>query len=90
MRSLGYPVIFDVTHSLQFPGGQGASSGGRRNSQRQWHGLPQQQGLTDSSWRCIPTLTTPPATGRKLDEVEKLLKTIKEIHEVVLPDLNAP
>jgi 2-dehydro-3-deoxyphosphooctonate aldolase (KDO 8-P synthase) len=30
MRSFGYPVIFDVTHSLQLPGGHGASSGGQR------------------------------------------------------------
>jgi 2-dehydro-3-deoxyphosphooctonate aldolase (KDO 8-P synthase) len=28
MRSLGFPVILDVTHSLQLPGGQGTSSGG--------------------------------------------------------------
>ncbi len=30
MRSFGFPVIFDVTHSLQLPGGQGSSSGGQR------------------------------------------------------------
>jgi 2-dehydro-3-deoxyphosphooctonate aldolase (KDO 8-P synthase) len=30
MRALGYPVIFDVTHSLQLPGGQGCCSGGQR------------------------------------------------------------
>jgi len=30
MRSFGFPVIFDVTHSLQLPGGQGNSSGGQR------------------------------------------------------------
>jgi 2-dehydro-3-deoxyphosphooctonate aldolase (KDO 8-P synthase) len=30
MRGLGVPVIFDVTHSLQQPGGQGSSSGGDR------------------------------------------------------------
>jgi 2-dehydro-3-deoxyphosphooctonate aldolase (KDO 8-P synthase) len=30
MRSFGYPVIFDVTHSLQLPGGQGNRSGGQR------------------------------------------------------------
>ena len=28
MRSLGYPVVFDVTHSVQLPGGQGHASGG--------------------------------------------------------------
>lgn len=30
MKSLGYPVIFDITHSVQLPGGQGDSSGGQR------------------------------------------------------------
>ena len=30
MRSFGYPVLFDVTHSLQLPGGKGSSSGGQR------------------------------------------------------------
>ncbi len=30
MRSLGVPVIFDATHSVQLPGGQGESSGGQR------------------------------------------------------------
>lgn len=30
MRSLGCPVVFDVTHSVQLPGGEGSSSGGQR------------------------------------------------------------
>ena len=30
MRASGYPVIFDATHSVQLPGGQGESSGGQR------------------------------------------------------------
>ncbi len=30
LRGLGYPVIFDATHSVQIPGGQGTSSGGQR------------------------------------------------------------
>jgi 2-dehydro-3-deoxyphosphooctonate aldolase (KDO 8-P synthase) len=30
MRSSGYPVVFDATHSVQLPGGQGESSGGQR------------------------------------------------------------
>ncbi|MDD9330569.1 MAG: 3-deoxy-8-phosphooctulonate synthase, partial [Bartonella sp.] len=30
MRSFGTPVIFDATHSVQEPGGQGSSSGGQR------------------------------------------------------------
>ena len=30
MRSTGCPVVFDATHSVQLPGGQGSSSGGQR------------------------------------------------------------
>ena len=30
MRETGAPVVFDVTHSVQLPGGQGTSSGGAR------------------------------------------------------------
>jgi 2-dehydro-3-deoxyphosphooctonate aldolase (KDO 8-P synthase) len=30
MAQTGYPVIFDATHSVQQPGGQGTSSGGDR------------------------------------------------------------
>ncbi|MDX9715486.1 MAG: 3-deoxy-8-phosphooctulonate synthase [Dissulfurispiraceae bacterium] len=29
MKEFGYPVLFDVTHSLQLPGGQGSCSGGQ-------------------------------------------------------------
>jgi len=30
MRDLGYPVVFDATHSVQLPGAAGVSSGGER------------------------------------------------------------
>jgi 2-dehydro-3-deoxyphosphooctonate aldolase (KDO 8-P synthase) len=30
LRETGCPVVFDATHSVQLPGGQGASSGGQR------------------------------------------------------------
>ena len=30
MAETGYPVVFDATHSVQQPGGQGTSSGGDR------------------------------------------------------------
>lgn len=31
MRAMGYPVIFDATHSVQLPGGAGTASGGQRD-----------------------------------------------------------
>ncbi|HLO26875.1 MAG TPA: 3-deoxy-8-phosphooctulonate synthase, partial [Geobacteraceae bacterium] len=30
MRGFGFPVVFDATHSVQLPGGQGGTSGGQR------------------------------------------------------------
>jgi len=30
MKEMGFPVVFDVTHSLQMPGGRSDSAGGRR------------------------------------------------------------
>jgi 2-dehydro-3-deoxyphosphooctonate aldolase (KDO 8-P synthase) len=30
MKNFGFPVVFDATHSVQLPGGQGARSGGQR------------------------------------------------------------
>ena len=30
MKKLGYPVVFDATHSVQKPGGLGGASGGNR------------------------------------------------------------
>ena len=30
MRQFGYPVVFDATHSVQLPGGEGSQSGGQR------------------------------------------------------------
>ena len=30
LRETGAPVVFDATHSVQLPGGQGATSGGQR------------------------------------------------------------
>jgi 2-dehydro-3-deoxyphosphooctonate aldolase (KDO 8-P synthase) len=29
MQKMGYPVVYDVTHSVQLPGGQGHASGGQ-------------------------------------------------------------
>jgi 2-dehydro-3-deoxyphosphooctonate aldolase (KDO 8-P synthase) len=34
MKEFGYPVVFDATHSVQKPGGNGTSTGGNRNHAR--------------------------------------------------------
>jgi 2-dehydro-3-deoxyphosphooctonate aldolase (KDO 8-P synthase) len=30
MQGFGFPVVFDATHAVQLPGGQGVSSGGQK------------------------------------------------------------
>lgn len=54
MRSFGYPVLFDVTHSVQLPGGAGNASGGQSEfipyiARALWR-----QGSMGSLWRSIP------------------------------------
>ena len=56
MRETGAPVVFDATHSVQLPGGQGTSSGGQREfvpvlAARRGRGGHRRA----SSWRPIPT-----------------------------------
>jgi len=45
MKSLGVPVLFDVTHSLQIPGGQGNAASGRREQVRELALAGMSQGL---------------------------------------------
>ena len=45
MKSLSYPVIFDVTHALQMPGGRSDSAGGRRQQVVQLGKAGMSQGL---------------------------------------------
>ena len=53
MRATGCPVVFDATHSVQLPGGQGTSSGGQREfvplARRRWRSA-----WRDCSWRPTP------------------------------------
>jgi 2-dehydro-3-deoxyphosphooctonate aldolase (KDO 8-P synthase) len=86
MRSLGYPVVLDVTHSLQLPGGRGDSSGGNREFIAplaragvafgvdalfmEVHDTPE-MALSDG------------ANSFRLDELEGLLRQIKEIGRIV-------
>src|SRR5213594_2570888 len=86
MRELGYPVVFDATHSLQHPGGLGKASGGERRfipalAQAgtavgidalfmEIHEDPD-QALSDGS-NSLP-----------LSELEKLLKVVKKIDKTV-------
>ena len=64
MREMGYPVIFDATHSVQLPGGMGTASGGQNDMVPHLREQPLQSELTASSWKCTVSLNLPNATVR--------------------------
>ena len=86
MRSFGYPVIFDVTHSLQLPGGQGASSGGQREFAEPLARAAVAVGVDGLFFEVHPEPEKALCDGPnmiKLDSFLNLLKTIKTLHGIV-------
>ncbi|HMK60571.1 MAG TPA: 3-deoxy-8-phosphooctulonate synthase [Dissulfurispiraceae bacterium] len=85
MRSFGYPVIFDVTHSLQLPGGQGGCSGGQREYAAPLARAAAAAGVDGFFMEVHPDPDKAKCDGPNmiaLDEVEKLLVEIKKISEL--------
>jgi len=86
MRSFGYPVIFDVTHSLQLPGGQGSCSGGQREFAEPLARAAVAVGIDGLFMEVHPEPDKALCDGPnmiKLDEVEGLLNTIKAIDDLL-------
>ena len=86
MRSFGYPVIFDVTHSLQLPGGQGSSSGGQREFAEPLARAAVAVGVDGLFFEVHPEPEKALCDGPnmiKLDDLEKILSTIKAIYELL-------
>ncbi len=86
MRSFGYPVIFDVTHSLQLPGGQGSSSGGQREFSEPLARAAVAVGVEGLFMEVHPDPDRALCDGPnmiRLDDVSGLLTMIKEIHNLV-------
>ncbi|GBD98218.1 2-dehydro-3-deoxyphosphooctonate aldolase [bacterium BMS3Abin07] len=86
MKTYGYPVIFDVTHSLQLPGGQGSSSGGQRDFAGALAGAAIAAGADGLFMEVHPDPDKALCDGPnmiKLDEVEAMLKRITKIHRAV-------
>ncbi len=84
MRSFGYPVVFDVTHSLQLPGGQGSSSGGQREFAEPLARAAVSVGVDGLFMEVHPEPEKALCDGPnmiRLADVEKLLSSIKHIHE---------
>ncbi len=88
MRSFGYPVIFDVTHSLQLPGGMGKSSGGQKEFAEPLARAAAAVHIDGLFMEVHPEPDRALCDGPnmiKLDELENLLKTVKAIHELIKP-----
>ena len=86
MRSFGYPVIFDVTHSLQLPGGQGSSSGGQREFAEPLARAAVAVGVDGLFFEVHPEPEKALCDGPnmiKLDEVEKMLGILKAIYKLL-------
>jgi 2-dehydro-3-deoxyphosphooctonate aldolase (KDO 8-P synthase) len=86
LRSFGYPVIFDVTHSLQLPGGQGSCSGGQREFAAHLARAAVAAGVDGLFMEVHPEPEKALCDGPNmisLDELPQLLKLVKSIHELI-------
>lgn len=86
LRSLGYPVVFDVTHSLQLPGGEGNQSGGQRQFAEPLARAAVAAGVDglfiEVHDRPDEALSDP-ATQLQLAELKPLLERVREVHHAV-------
>lgn len=86
MREFGYPIVFDVTHAVQKPGGKGTSTGGDRH-----YVFPlMRAGLAVGVDAIFAEVHPDPDNGKsdgpnmlKLEDLEDILKTAVEIDEIV-------
>lgn len=86
MRSFGYPVIFDVTHSLQLPGGQGSCSGGQREFAEPLARAAVAAGVDGLFMEVHPEPDKALCDGPnmiRLDDVAGMLTRAKEIHQLL-------
>ncbi len=86
MRSFGYPVIFDVTHSLQLPGGEGSHSGGQREFAAPLIRAAVGTGVDGLLMEVHPEPDRALCDGPNmiaLPELKELLRQAKAIHELV-------
>ena len=86
IRSLGTPVIFDVTHSLQLPGGEGSHSGGQREFAAPLMRAAVGAGVDGLFMEVHPEPDQALCDGPNmlaLPELKELLKQAKAIHELV-------
>ena len=86
LKSLGYPVFFDVTHALQQPGELSLGAGGRRQFTRELALSAMSQGLAGLFLEAHPNPDSALCDGPSalpLAELEPFLSQIKALDELV-------
>ncbi len=86
MRENNCPVVFDATHSVQLPGGQGTSSGGQREFVPVLARAAVAVGIAGLFMECHPDPQNAMSDGPNawpLDRLEELLGTLKALDAVV-------
>jgi len=86
MRDTGCPVVFDGTHSVQLPGGQGGTSGGQREFIPVLARAAVAAGVSGLFMETHPDPSNAKSDGPnaiKLHMMEQLLTTLKQIDETV-------
>jgi len=86
MKQFGYPILFDVTHSLQLPGGQATAAGGRRGQVTALARAGMSQGLAGLFLEAHPNPAGALCDGPSalpLDRLEPFLRQVKALDELV-------
>ena len=86
MRNTGVPVVFDATHSVQLPGGQGDSSGGQREFVPVLARAAVAAGVAGVFMETHPDPSVALSDGPNawpLGQIEALLKTLKQIDALI-------
>jgi len=86
MRETGCPVVFDATHSVQLPGGQGTKSGGQREFVPVLARAAMAAGISGIFMETHPNPEKALSDGPNawpLDRMESLLSTLKELDAAV-------
>jgi 2-dehydro-3-deoxyphosphooctonate aldolase (KDO 8-P synthase) len=86
MRETGCPVVFDATHSVQLPGGQGTASGGQREFVPVLARAAVASGVAGVFMETHPDPDKALSDGPNawpLDRMAELLATLKEIDHLV-------
>ena len=89
MRDTGCPVVFDATHSVQLPGGQGTSSGGQREHVPVLARAAVAAGISGLFMETHPDPDKALSDGPNawpLDRIESLLKTLISLDNIVKSD----